>query len=158
MNNKIFVAVPISGFNSETEYQFFRESVMKLISELRNRSFSVHSEIEEINDQNDYDSPEQSVRHDFEMIKVSDIFVLLYPKRIQSSALIELGYAFAINKPIVIIGPQEALPFLAQGLPLVSSTIDYIDSVHIDTERIIQAILNICNNGKKKDDSDFMNQ
>lgn len=139
MNNKnIFLAAPISGFSYENEYLEYRKKVLKLISFLRDNSFSVYSEIERVTNKSNYDSPEISVKNDFNRINNSDIFLLLHPRKSQTSALIELGYAYAKGEKIIIAGSITALPYLALGLPLTSTNAQIIDLSDIDTSTYIK--------------------
>lgn len=112
---KIFLAAPISGFSSKTQYTFYRENVCMLIDALTDK-YEVYSEIDEISSVKSYDTPIDSLEKDFKAIKDADIFVLLHPMRMQTSSLIELGYACALKKKLLIVGEKEDLPYLALGL------------------------------------------
>lgn len=137
---RIFLAAPISAFTDEDEYQEYRKKILNLICYLRENSFDVYSEVERVTDQSNYDSPEDSVEDDFRKINVFDTFLLLHPKKFQTSALIELGYAYAREKTIVIVGPTDALPYLALGLPLVSASVSIIDSCDLNVETFIRIV------------------
>lgn len=137
--NNIFVAAPISGFFDPKEYSEYRDSVLRFIQYLRKCSYMVYSEVERVTGEGDYDSPSNSVVNDFERIDNSDIFLLLHPKRVQTSALIELGYAFAQKKRIIIIGSRSNLPYMALGLPEVSSFVEIVESKYL-CERIFEDI------------------
>lgn len=41
---------------------------------------------------------------------------MFHPQKMQTSTLIELGYACAFNVKIIIIGNKNNLPYLAKGL------------------------------------------
>lgn len=112
---RIFLAAPISGFEDEAEYLVFRKKAIELIDDLK-KHFIVISELESIKDVGTYDSPEQSVEKDFGNIKESDCFMLLHPRKMQTSSFIELGYAYALGKPALIIAHTEDLPYMALGL------------------------------------------
>lgn len=129
---KIFLAAPISGFVDDGEYQEYREKILELIFFLRKHSFEVYSEVECVSGKNDYDSPEQSAREDFKRISDSDIFLLLYPKKVQTSALIELGYACAKEKVIVIVSSKSILPYLALGLASACTNVSIVETLDLD--------------------------
>ncbi len=112
---KIFLAAPISGFENETEYLAYRKKVVELIDELK-KDFVIMSELESVKKVESYDSPEQSVIKDFRDIKEADCFMLLHPRRMQTSSFIELGYAYAMKKPSLIIAHPEDLPYMVLGL------------------------------------------
>lgn len=127
MNNmNIFLAAPMSSLESEAEYTTFRNSILSFSSFLRSKGFTVFSEIEAISSQSSYDSPADSARKDFDAIKKSDIFILVHQKKVQTSALMELGYALALGKTIVIIYKENTLPYLALGLPEMASNVSLI--------------------------------
>ena len=118
---KIFLAAPISAFDDENEYRKYRNIILSLILSLRQDEFDVYSEVEHVTEKSNYDSPAQSVKDDFEKIKKSDVFLLFHPKKAQTSALIELGYAYAMQKKVIIISRKELLPYLALGILSVCS-------------------------------------
>lgn len=142
MNKTIFLATPISGFPDNEGYLLYRAKVLKLISTLRENSINVYSEIEKIIETDSYDSPAQSVIDDFQKIIEADLFLMLHPLRLQTSTLIELGYAYALHKRIIIVGAKKTLPFLALGFPEVSNNATIIESLDIN-DSIAQAIINI---------------
>ena len=115
-NKKIFLAAPISGFHESNEYESFRVVMTNLISYLRGKGHSVYSEIETVYDETCYDSPAKSATDDFLRISDCDTFLMLHPKRMQTSTFIELGYACALRKKLIIVGKNEDLPYLARGL------------------------------------------
>lgn len=63
-----------------------------------------------------YDSPDKSIQEDFDSIKNNDVFLFLHPLKMQFSSLIELGYAIALGKKIVIVDRKSNLPYLAVGI------------------------------------------
>lgn len=130
----IFLAAPISGFSVEQEYQKYRKSVLALIAGLRKLSFEVYSEIERISNASDYDSPENSAETDFHRIDQMDVFLLLHPVKEQSSTLIELGYAYAKGKTIVIVGDTMNLPYLVLGLK--TSKVQIISTSELSARKI----------------------
>lgn len=75
---------------------------------------------------NTYDSPIESAYKDVSAIQECDLFILIYPQKVASSALMELGIAFAEKKQIIIVSSHlEILPYMIQGLPFA-----YPDQVH----------------------------
>ena len=139
---KIFLAAPISGFADEAEYRKNRENLLKLIDKLSVK-FQVYSEISNIGSLASYDEPGESVIKDFNEIKESDIFIMYHPMNMQTSTLIELGYAVAKEKKIIIIGNTDILPYLALGLPKYSLNIKIISSSELNQIIIRQVEKNI---------------
>lgn len=126
MKNKIFIAAPISAFDNEDLYSKNRQFLLQLIQKLRVQ-YEVYSEIENISNLGIYDTPGESAVDDFERIENSDIFILYHPMRVQTSSFIELGYAISKCKKIIIISKMKDLPYLAIGLPNISSNIKIIE-------------------------------
>lgn len=124
--SNVFIASPIAGFESKTDYKKYRLLIKNVIEKIKALEFidNVFSEIVEINDIINYDSPQNSVLKDFYNILHSDFFILFYPQKVSSSALIELGYAIAERKKILILSPKkEILPYLVPGLDKVYNNV-----------------------------------
>lgn len=132
---RIFLATPISAFTDPAEYDAFRQNVIRLIAALRDR-YSVYCEIERVADSDDYDTPVEAVIKDFGKIDEADIFMLVHLKKCQTSAFMELGYAFARGKEIVLVGPKDALPYMALGLDVPGHTARMIEAERLDDETI----------------------
>lgn len=139
----VFIAAPISGFKSDTAYQRFRANALALI-ELINRKHSVTSEIIDISNSEDYGTPEESVEKDFKNIEISDLFLLIHPERMQTSSLIELGYACALNKPIIIVSKLSDLPYLSLGLGCKCDAFTIVEGA-IDCDLIREKVVSCIN-------------
>ena len=69
---------------------------------------------------------------------------MIYPKKLATSALIELGFAAAKGKPILIIAKKVSdLPFMAMGLPQAyeSAEIFICESF---SEEVLDKIVEFC--------------
>lgn len=132
---RVFLATPISAFTDPVEYDTFRQNVIRLIAALRDR-YSVYCELERVADSDDYDTPAEAVIKDFGKIDEADIFMLVHLKKCQTSAFMELGYAFARGKEIVLIGPKDALPYMALGLDVPGHPARMIEVERLDDEAI----------------------
>ena len=129
---KIFIATPISGFDNWHEYESFRINILTLIEMLRQLNYHVWSEIELVGSNSEYDTPEQSVKKDIQKIKSSDIFILIHPRKMQTSTLFELGYAFSLSKDIIIVGEERNLPYMAKGLNIGDHFLKIVESDTFD--------------------------
>lgn len=145
MNKKIFISAPISGFEDKNIYRKFRDFIIKLILALRKEKFEVCSEVEQISNTENYDSPTKSVENDFANIISSDIFLMIHPKKMQTSSLIELGFACANSKKIIIVGKEDALPYLAKGLKKSQISTEFVDISEINDSIILKIINVLCN-------------
>ena len=117
---KVFISTPIAGFDNEQKYETYRKSIMSLYNVIKNQvgKENVFAAFANAASFSEYDSPEESAKIDIIAIEGCDLFVLLYPRKIPTSALVELGYALAKEKKIVLVSPNlEVLPYMVQGLP-----------------------------------------
>ena len=140
---KVYVAAPISGFQDDRIYYDYRKQILKMIEHISDICL-ISSEIQGITSSCEYDSPESSVEKDFQAIDASDVLLLLHPTRIQSSSLIELGFACAKNKKIIIVGDKYDLPYIARGLEKSSYKAITLSTSHLSDiviEQIKEAII-----------------
>lgn len=141
---KIFLATPISAIKDHNEFVKYRKSVVKLVSSLRMMEHDVICEIDEISDTDNYDSPKESYLKDFSAIIESDAFILHYPVSTPTSALVELGFALAMNKRVIIITPDRSgLPYLMRELDSTGSNHFIIINKYlgkVTTNKIIDAL------------------
>lgn len=117
--NNIFIATPIAGFLNKNDYKMYKKLIEEIVVEINRTNIfgNVYCEITNLDDIADYDSPAASAGKDFNNVLNSEYFILLYPQRVVSSALIELGYALAKGKKILIISSDKnALPYMALEL------------------------------------------
>lgn len=114
----IFLSTPIAGFCDELEYKEYRRMLLKTYRFLckEHGKENVFAAFFAAKDYNAYDSPSKSAREDIDAIESCDIFIMFYPRKTPTSALVELGYALAKNKKILIISPEIGiLPYMVQG-------------------------------------------
>lgn len=140
---KIFLAAPISAFKDEAEYKNNRKAILHLISKL-DAKFQVYSEILNIGTLSLYDEPGESVIKDLSEISESDVFIIYHPMNMQTSTFIELGYAIAKEKKIIIIGKMDDLPFLALELSKYSSDIKIVPSSELSESVFKQVDMILC--------------
>lgn len=132
----VFVSAPIAGFDNDIEYAEFREKLLCLVQKIRDCEVvtELYSALSSVSSQSEYDSPQKAAIQDLGALNKATHFILFYPKRVPSSALIELGFALAQNKKILIIVNRISdLPYMAQGfcaspfsIPILQKTIDEI--------------------------------
>ena len=140
MKPTVFIATPISGFVDESDYAKFRTKMKTLVRRISKKA-NVISEILDVHDVSTYESPALSVERDLENIEVSTHFVLIYPQKSPTSALVELGYALARRKKILILTlNQDTLPYMLKKLDNVYTNVKisyYTDEDWRDVENII---------------------
>lgn len=116
---KLFVATPISAFETEVEYTVFRTWLLLLLKGIKETILfdEVFCVADLVKNQTSLDDPKDSLLQDIQELNMSSDFLLIYPVETPTSALMELGYALARDINIVIIHPTSVkLPFMAASL------------------------------------------
>ena len=139
MSKRVFLATPMSGFQSAEVYAACRERLLELIKALGEK-YEVYSEMQRAPSEESFESPEKAVRDDFHEIEVSDYFLFLHPCRMQTSTLMELGYACALKKPVVIVGKTGDLPYMALGLKRPTYNGLLVEASEISPETIAEIV------------------
>ena len=110
-----FISTPMSSFKSDNEYQEHRKIIIELINYLKsNTKYNcIYFSGETLSNQDEFLPPDQAVRRDFGALEASRIFVLIFPGQLNSSVIVEAGYALALGKPsIYFIKDRHDLPFM----------------------------------------------
>jgi len=116
----IFLSSPMAAFSSNEEYQNERQQMLELL-----RAFSDYCQFDKtyyagatLESQEDFSSDVISAAEkDFIAIEKSKYFILIYPQRLASGVLVEIGYALALNKPtIIFVKNRQDLPYLLNHL------------------------------------------
>ena len=116
MKTTIFISTPISAFKENNDYVIFRNWIQNLVSKINESGWfsDVFCVANLVKNQTSLDDPKSSLINDLEQLDRSSHFLLIYPQISATSALIELGYAVAKNKTIMIVHPKQVkLPFMA---------------------------------------------
>lgn len=114
----IFISFPIAGIEDKkirkemNDFANLLEDELKKIGYRRIFNASLH-----FSHNHEHQPPKIACETDFGALDKSKNFLLLYPERIATSALIELGYALGGQKKITMCSNNiHTLPFLARGL------------------------------------------
>lgn len=122
-NKKLFIATPIAGFENEEEYKVYRDVIANIIEAIREsgKVENIYSIITEIKSKSEYDSPAESAYNDLMALENASHFIFFYPQKVLTSAFVELGYAVAKRKEILIIANnRKELPYIVQGFDKIS--------------------------------------
>jgi len=111
----VFLAAPMAGTETEEEYAAFRQLCLEVLADLR--SFSgvktAYFVGEKLPSRSSFESFEVAAELDFEAIRKSSNFVMIYPRRMVSSVLCEAGFALAEGVPsIYFVRTEGDLPYL----------------------------------------------
>lgn len=133
----VFLSVPMASFESDSEYQLFHAEAMKVVRVLRDPErcgVSVFCALEEIDSMAKFDTHGTSIEEDMDNLRNSRSFVMLYPKKLATSALFEAGYALALGLPCrFFVHDYEDLPYLLQKLPEAFTNVSILDHTDWDT-------------------------
>ncbi|MGD8779937.1 MAG: hypothetical protein PVH88_13365 [Ignavibacteria bacterium] len=136
----LFVSVPMAAFDKSREYEKFRASILDAIRGIKKScAFSnVFFAGQEISTFKDFESEDLSIVEDYTALKNSTNFVLIYPQKLPTSALIELGWAMVMKKPIILFSKnRDDLPYLMKNADSVYKNIaiyTYKTSADIQTK------------------------
>lgn len=102
MKYDFFIGLAMSELTEE-DYLKTSNQVKNIVERLKSKHphLNVFCELLEIT-QDEYCTPVESCIKDFTAIDNSDHFIFYYPNKVNTSLMVECGYALAKNKPITI--------------------------------------------------------
>lgn len=139
--NTIYVSAPMSSISPD-EYKELRDFILRLEKILKKVGFTdVFCPILEKEDPNHFDGKTKAVKDNFPLLKETDSLLIIYPKRIPSSALIESGYGIALSKKMVIFyNVKEGLPYMLQNADKYIPNINaYQFTSYTEIEQLIES-------------------
>jgi hypothetical protein len=146
---KLFVSAPISSFSDVAESARFGASLDALLVGLRSRlpAHSVYCAVETVKRRGYFDTPVSATTTDLDALQASTHLLFLYPTRVPTSALIELGYAIALRMPVVAVtGTRASLPFMAQAFDEILPNFVLLELDLLNAEshpQIIECVANL---------------
>ena len=109
--NTIFVSAPMSSINSD-KYNILRTSMLSIIDSLKHIGFTeVYCPLTDIESPDRFDGKTKAIKNNFPLMKHVDSMLVIYPWKLASSSLVEMGYGIALSKKMVI--------FYGEGLPYI---------------------------------------
>jgi len=113
----VFLSVPMAGWPAD-EYEAGWHEIKKVYDALLACGLKVYWSGEKIDSVAKFQSTDVSATKDLPAIERSRHFMLVYPKKLATSAIFEAGYAYALGKPARYFTPVFAdLPYLMRKLP-----------------------------------------
>lgn len=137
----VFLSAPMAAFEDEEEYRRSREDVIRIIDVLRQKCkfSSVIFAGRDIESMSDFDAGDISIQEDYEALSECEHFVMLYPRKIASSVLVEAGWALALGKiSIYFVRDRDDLPFLLRQAESVFPAVKIYEDA--DADEIIRLI------------------
>lgn len=114
----LFISSPMSAM-PDFDYNYVRSQVLALIDFLHDSfcQLDIYYSGELIESTVSFDNPVQSFKNDVNALDACSGFLLVYPEKIATSALVELGYALARKVPIILITKNKSiLPYMIREL------------------------------------------
>jgi hypothetical protein len=119
----VFLAAPMAGTETAEEYAAFRALCLDILADLRTHCGirTAYFVGEKLHTREEFESMDVAAELDFDAIRQSARFLMLYPRKLVSSVLSEAGFALAEGLPSVyLVRADGDLPYLltmAGGLP-----------------------------------------
>jgi nucleoside 2-deoxyribosyltransferase len=117
----VFLATPMSGFGDDAAYARHRTTMLEAVQIIRDAGIGpVYFAGEQIASTSEFTAEQEAFLKDFDALRASSVFCLVYPQRVISSALIELGVALALDKPTYVFTTRRKnLPYLVSSAEAV---------------------------------------
>jgi hypothetical protein len=131
---KVFVGIPMASATPD-EYPKYRDQALSIKEVLINHAgvSEVYCPCEHIMDVGSFEGIEKSINDDFQILKESEHYIFVYPCKIASSILVEMGYAIALSKHTTIFARnRKDLPFMLEQADVAISNIKIYDYNDID--------------------------
>jgi hypothetical protein len=113
----VFLASPMDGLGEEYEDQ--RNSILDVVRLLRQipGRDRVYYAGENLPTREDYDDEGIALRDCLRNLRAARFFLLIYPRRVASSVILEAGFALMLAKPgVIFYRRREDLPFLLRDV------------------------------------------
>ena len=111
--NTVFISAPMSTI-SKNEYDCLRNFLIELEKELLAIGFKkVICPLLKKDNPSAFDGKTKAINENFAALKQVDSMLVIYPKQLPSSTLVEIGYGIALSKRMVIFY-QEGLPYILE--------------------------------------------
>lgn len=134
----IYICVPMSCID-ETEYLYYRDQVIKMENELRQIGFTdVICPMINIENKSNFDGKTKAIKENFANLKQVDSMIVIYPRHMPSSILVELGYGIALSKRIVIFY-KDNLPYIVEKS---GETMEHVKTYKYDNISDVNKIIN----------------
>ena len=116
MRYDVFISAPMASVNQD-EYEKMRRWVLDVHDTFERYKYTAFYAGKHLMDRDEFEDPAEAVKADLKAVDESSNFVMIYPQRVATSGLVELGYALARNKRIwILIKNEDDLPYLMKKL------------------------------------------
>lgn len=121
---KCFLAAPFKSLVDKTTSKMEEREIKKildLIEYLENKNFEVHNAHKRENWGQDFMTPDECTRIDFQQIRECDLFVAFPGNPASPGTHIEIGWASAFSKQIILLleNSEKDYAYLIRGLGVI---------------------------------------
>ena len=126
----LYISVPISSGLSEEEYKSLKDCLNKIKEMLEKKGLftDIICPAFDIDGEKDYEGSIKVVNNVFSNLKQVDSHIVIYPRKMPSSVLIELGYGIALTKKTLVFYHEE-LPYIVKD---AAQVINHVHTCHYD--------------------------
>lgn len=127
---------------SDSQYINFRNEMLKVKAALSNikEIKSIYYPGENNNDPKSYEGNLKAIDDNLKIIKQSEFMIFVYPRKLPTSMLLEIGYGIALSKRIIIYTPnRDILPFLLKDADGIIKNITI--HTYSDYDNLIDSII-----------------
>lgn len=133
----VFISYPIAGAKNKTEKNETKDFIIQIEKKLKTWGYKeVFNATTYFDKEHDNQPPAVASKIDLMAVQDSKNFILIYPTKVATSALVELGYALGGDKNILICTTNiKILPFLVRGFNEAFKNvriIEYNDFEHLN--------------------------
>ena len=130
----IFLSFAIAGNKTRSNRENVDNQVSRIETKLSDLGYkNIFNASNYFSTEHDYQPPEVAAKEDFNAIENSKNFLLFYPTKVPSSALVELGYALREGTNITIFTKnKEFLPFLTRELAQINERVHLVEYNNIE--------------------------
>jgi len=138
--NKVFIGAPMASL-SDDDYKILRQHILEIENSIK--TYCGFNDITysgfKIEESSQFEGEEKAIKKNFKYLKESEFFIFIYPDKIASSVLVEMGYAIALSKKTIIFTRSKtSLPFMLREVDkAINSFKIYTYSDYSDITRII---------------------
>jgi len=125
--NTLYICTPMASIETE-EYKNLRDYLLSLKETLEKIGFTeIICPMMEIEDPLNFEGSTKALNENFENLKQIDSMLIIYPKKVTSSVLVEIGYGLALSKKMVIFY-KEYLPYMLED----AGSISHVNTIKFD--------------------------
>ncbi len=136
--NSIYISVPMASIQKDLEYSELREFLIDLKQTLKKVGFKdIYCPMIDKEDKDHFDGKTKAIKENFTILKQVDSILVVYPKKLPSSTLVEIGYGIALSKKMVIFY-SDGLPYM---LERVGNYIQNVSTYHFKSLNEISGII-----------------